>query len=336
MQDLPADAPAALQVSYTYSNQPTQTWHVQAVGPATNRSVIVVDAAVDLINEPNVTSRKLLAHYPTSPIPREFVISSVLPALLLEEEMTDDSPTLKLGATPYSVTINMPQATVDALTNGNYQLYGFKAVKTTGTGVPSVWFETESFGLKTKVNWTESYQAYTSTQDFQGLTQITATNAYGIDLNQTLNVKSKSGTGAIDTQTGVKSAISIYNEVAFPFTCGISQLQNGSYNPLCAFPLYGGGLDIVAPIAQVLLMFSTAQLNTGAVIFKAFSPGLLIDLTEDNAQTVNYDINLGWSWGGGPWAQKVKASSNLVPLLIQGSKSLNESYAKSLAQASAE
>jgi hypothetical protein len=153
-----------------------------------------------------------------------------------------------------------------------------------------------------------------------------ASASYAIELNQTLNVTSSAGTGSVDTQSGTSSAISIYNETTTPFTCGISQSDpNGNITTMCAFNLYGGGLDVIAPIEQVLFMFATDQINTGTVIEKAFSPGLKVDLTGAPANTrdVSYDINNGWAWGGEPWGLQVKANAALAPLLIQNSPALS-------------
>ena len=95
---------------------------------------------------------------------------------------------------------------------------------------------------------------------------------------------------------------------------------------MCAFNLYGNSLDVIAPIEMVLFMFASDQINTGTVIEKAFSQGLLIDLTgaPNNTRTVSFDINKGWEWGGERWATKVPPSSKLIPLLIQNSAALSE------------
>jgi hypothetical protein len=92
---------------------------------------------------------------------------------------------------------------------------------------------------------------------------------------------------------------------------------NNRANLVCASPLHGNMLDVVAPVEQVLLMFSSSPINTGTVVYKASSQGLLIDLRSAAQRTVQFDINKGWSWGGGAWAQSVRPNTDLVPLLIQ-------------------
>jgi hypothetical protein len=218
----------------------------------------------------------------------------------------------------YSVSITMNQDTVNDLTAGGYQLYAFKAVQITRKdGAPLVWFASNAYGLDTRVSWTKRYAAYTSRSQIVPDGTIIATNSYPIALGQTLNVTEPTGVGKVTTN-GVPQAISILNTTTTRFTCGISQTNpDGSTNPMCAFPLHGGGRDLFAPIEQVLLLFSTLPVNTGTVIFQAYSRGLFIDLTQDNTQAVEFDIDQGWSWDGGPWAQVVEAGADLVPFLIQ-------------------
>lgn len=220
-------------------------------------------------------------------------------------------------ATPYGVTITMSASTVTNLINGNFNLYGFKAVQTTQSGgAPLVWFKTLNYSTTTAVSWQEQYQAYTSNSSIIANGQIIASNSNNINLGQTMNV----ATGGIGTvvNDGTDLAISILNQTTTQYTCGISQTAtDGSMNPLCAFPLYGGNMDVMAPIEKILLMFSSNQINTGTVIQKAYSPGIFIDLTANNNVNVAYDLNTGWSWGGYSWAQSVTANAAMSPLLIQ-------------------
>lgn len=225
----------------------------------------------------------------------------------------------------YSISISMSQDTVNSLSSNNFVLYGFKAVRSTTAGSPLVWFGTTTYGIDTDLDWVQQYQAYTSNSQIVPGGTVKATNAYGIDLDQTLRVTDKSGTGTVDTTTGTERAISILNQTSSPFTCGISEMQpTGAITPLCAFPLFGNNLDVMAPVARVLLMFSTVAVNTGTVVYQAYSPGLLIDLTDVPDRAVAYDVNGGWTWGGGPWARQVAPAENLRPLLVESVASLNQ------------
>ncbi len=339
LETLPPQAPAALTVTCTYRNGAAPTvWPVAAVGTSVNTAVIIVNCAHDLINTPNVATRTLNAHYPAAPNLRNISISSVQPSALehhpfnaLTQQPNSTKETTM--STPYQITISMSQDTVERLNKQKFNLYGFKAVKTTaGGGVPVVWFKTTTFGLSTVVKWTEDYQAYTTNSDAITSGSVTATNAYPIGLDQTLDVANSTGTGSVDTLNGTPNAISILNQTSTPFTCGISQLQAGVAAPMCAFPLNGNMLDVIAPIEQVMLVFSTNQLDTGSVIYQAFSQGVLLNLTDDQSLTVKFDINNSWDWGGGPDGQIISAQANLVPFLIQPA-SVSSRLARSMIQA---
>ncbi len=219
----------------------------------------------------------------------------------------------------YQVNLSLSLATVQALQQGGYNLYGFKAVQSTMKGgAPLVWFSIPAASLLTtnNIEWTVQYQAYISnTFPVAPNTNVVASAAVDISLGQQWNVEPGGGNNV--TTAGPAIAISINNTTTTPFTCGVSMEQNGVFNPLCAFPLYGGGLDIIAPIEKVVLIFSTLPVNTGTVIEQAFSPGIFIDLTTDNQRSVAFDINLGWSWGGGSWGQQIPANSDLIPFLVE-------------------
>lgn len=202
---------------------------------------------------------------------------------------------------PYEIDITMPQATVDALKNGGFALYAFKAVKSAvAGGAPLVWFRTTTFLTGMQVTWTEDYQAYISSDEIISNGRISAQAYADIDLGNTANVSPTGGVVAVNG--GTDGAVSILNQGATPWTCGISQLNNGAANPMCAIPLYGKMLDVIIPIEKVLLMFASNTVNTGTVIYKAYSEGVLVDLTDPTAKgkrSVAFDINQGWSWGGG-------------------------------------
>ncbi|UYG08693.1 hypothetical protein [Halomonas sp. M4R1S46] len=218
-------------------------------------------------------------------------------------------------ATQYQVSISMDSDTIEKLKNGGFALYGFKAVKTANQGgAPLVWFQSTSFLDNTVITWDEQYQAYISTDEIIANGKIHASSSADIDLEQTMMV-SQQGTVEV-MQEGTPSAISISNLGTSQWTCGISQQTGGSTKPMCAFPLYGKNLDVIAPIEKVLLMFASNTVNTGTVIYKAYSSGVLLDLTSEQTRSVSYDINQGWDWGGQSWGQSVKAQESLVPLLI--------------------
>ena len=216
----------------------------------------------------------------------------------------------------YQVKITMSDETVGLLVKGKFNLYGFKAVQSTqGGGAPLVWFKTDTFSATTDVDWQVQYQAYTSRSSIIANGQITASFATDINLGQKLQVEA-GGIGAV-VGGGPPTAISIQNTTQTLFTCGISEMTGGSPKPLCAFPLYGLQMDVIAPIEKVLLMFSTTPVNTGVVIEQAYSSGIFVDLTGDENRAVGFDINKGWDWGGFNWAQQIAPDEKLSPLLIE-------------------
>lgn len=224
-------------------------------------------------------------------------------------------------ATTYTVKIQMSTDSVVQLTDNGFHLYAFKGVATSAAGgEPLVWFDTRTFSTITNLIWETQYEAYTSKSEIIPNGYIEASFNAGIDLDQTLKVTSTSGVGEV-VAGGNPGAISILNQTSEPFTCGISQLVDNESNSLCAFPLFGNGLDVMAPIEKVLLMFATQTVNTGTVLEKSFSTSFFIDMTGAPQQTraVNFDINLGWSCSGCVWANQFPPNSNLSPILIESS-----------------
>ncbi|WP_437897704.1 hypothetical protein [Sorangium sp. So ce124] len=230
-------------------------------------------------------------------------------------------------ATPYQINIAMDQNTFNALEAGGFYLYGFKGVQTSiQGGAPLVWFQTKTFSLDTTISWEEQYQGYTSQSAIIPGGKIKASASYDMNLSDILQVTSPAGTGTVVTG-GTQNAISIANQTTTQMVCGISQVQSVSGSPvatpLCAFPLYGNMLDVFAPIQLVLLEFATTAVNTGTVIFQAFSQAALINLTSEPEVSLSFDINTGWNSSGNPNVQLVPAGANLAPLLLQSSASLN-------------
>lgn len=243
-----------------------------------------------------------------------------LGAMAYQPSGNGQAPVQGLRATQYEVDVEIPSDSVRRLSELGFNLYAFKAVQAATTGgAPLVWFKLspEDYSEKTTIDWRVQYQAYTSRSTIIPNGRVTATFSTNIDLGQTLTVERNRGGGGEVTTGGPRQAISILNQTEVEYTCGISQLVEGTPNPMCAFPLLGGNMDVIAPIEKILLMFSTTPVNTGTVIFQAYSEGLLIDLTSANTRSVRYEVNKGWSWGGFNWAQRVTANQNLVPLLIE-------------------
>lgn len=222
--------------------------------------------------------------------------------------------------TQYQVNITMSGETVTELMDNNFALYGFQVVQTSGGGSPVAWFQTQDFALTTVITWEIAYQAYTSTSEIGPNLQIMAEASYPIAPGQVLTISDAMGIGEVGPDSsGLPNAISIMNATGQPFTCGLQQQQpDGGFGPICALPVFGNNLDVIVPVEQVYLMFSSLPLDSGTVVEQASGPGLLVNLTGSQTQTVAYDINSGWSYPeGAGWAQSYPPNQALVPLLIQ-------------------
>lgn len=333
LQNMRADQmPSALQVRYTYNNgNPTTTWPVTMLSP-NGQAVVIVTSAVNLLTPQHVQTRTLIGHYATAPVTIEYQISSVQPPLaesLVQPFETSAYPSQQIEenpmSTPYSINFTMDQNTVTTLSANKFVLFGFKAVKSLGSGAPVVWFSTPVYGLNNDLQWEEQYQAYTSNDQIVPGGTITATNSYPIGLNESLMVTSPTGAGTVNTAAGTELAISLVNQTSTQLVCGISQTQPNSSTPapMCAFPLFGQMTDVIAPIEKVLLMFAAGPVNTGTVIEEVNSQGILVDLTGENAVSgISFNMNNGWNTGGQENCSLIPSNQNLVPLLIQSSASL--------------
>jgi hypothetical protein len=220
------------------------------------------------------------------------------------------------SASNFSIVISMSPATVTALQQNGFQLYGFSGVDGPPGTVPVVWFSTSTYSAKTTIGWEEQYGGYTSlTTDIAPDTIITATFSAPMSLGQTMDV----GIGGIGTVVngGTLEALSILNETTTEFTCGITvvnQVTNTS-NPICAFNLFGMGLDVFAPVEIVALMFATNPIDTGTVIEQSFAPGIVVNMTGQTAAAqLTFDINNGWT--GPSFTTNIAANTNLIPFLI--------------------
>ncbi len=217
------------------------------------------------------------------------------------------------------IDITLSSADMNTLKDEGFALYAFKAVKTAqGGGAPLVWFRTTNLLTTTKVTWEDEYQAYISNDEIIANGKVSASTSVDIKLGQTVNV---SNNGIVTTTSdGMAGAVSIQNRGNTPYTTGIAQMANGTANPMCAIPLHGVTLDVVIPIQKVLLLFASNTVNTGIVIYKAFSSGFVVDLTDPKAagmRKVTYVVNKGWTADdGGTWATQIDPGASLLPILI--------------------
>jgi hypothetical protein len=216
----------------------------------------------------------------------------------------------------YTINITMTVGTVMFLSRNGFALYGFKAVKTTNQGAaPLVLFRNSSVFLNTQVTWTDQYRAYLSSSPIIPNGTVAVSSAIAIDLGQTAVVGQDGHLTAI--AQGTPSAISLSSASFQQWTSGIAQPSaDPQPSPLVALPLSGNGIEVITPVEKVLLLFAQTTFSAGTVSYKAYAPGILVDLTGASQRDVSYDINNGWNSGGNAWATPVAAQQDLIPILV--------------------
>lgn len=229
--------------------------------------------------------------------------------------------------TQYTVTLSLPPATMAALTGSGFVLYALRATRSSDlAGRPLVWRSQDDYAPTTVISWLDGYTAYTSGSPIVVGQPVLAGFSIAVTLGQVLQVI-KGGGGTVRAG-GPAGTVSLSNTTNSAFTCGVGGGAAGDQQPVfCAFPLYGLNLQVLSPLQVVLLMFSTQQLAPGTVFagmptgeddsLDASTPSLLVDLSGQSSRSVGYDIDAGWSWDGGSWAQQLPAGTDLVPYLIQ-------------------
>lgn len=219
----------------------------------------------------------------------------------------------------YQVTIQMSESSADALMTSGAALLGFNAVQCSeGAGLPVVWLRTTQYAPNTVVSWTDTQKAYTASGSVSVGAVIKPGFTADIALGQMLTISQPSGTGTVG-DGGTAGNIDVNNATSTAFVTGLAQPggNGGTDAPYCAFPLHGISLQVMAPVPTVLFTFSTMPVQAGTAVSTVHSSGILINMGSTAQRTVNFDIDAGWSWGGGAWAQAVSPTASLVPLLIE-------------------
>lgn len=217
----------------------------------------------------------------------------------------------------FSIEITMTDDTLTLLSQNGFNLFGFKGVDGPNSPAarPLVWFKTPDYSADTTLSWTEKYGGYTSTTTKVAAgTVIDAKNGKPMILGQQLNVADKGVLTVVNS--GTPGQLDILNQVETEFTCGITVVNPANTaTPICAFPLFGEGLDNFAPIEIIYLMFATNPVNTGTVIEQSFTPGIAVDMTGvTTTAPLTFDINNGWTGPG--FSTNHTAGTSLLPLLI--------------------
>ena len=219
-------------------------------------------------------------------------------------------------STLYQVTIQLSNATVQALSDSGYALFAFLPVQATAAGgQPVLWLHTKSVAENIQIDWSSTYAAYISQSAIVVNSTIAMQSEAPISFGQILQV-GQGGSVSV-TSDGPADAMSVLNTTTTPYTCGLAVALGSVTSPIAAFPLYANSLDAIAPMEKVLLVFESYPAQAGQILERTLAQGLFVDVAGGAARTVSFDINNGWSFGGAPWGQVIAANTPLNELLIK-------------------
>lgn len=215
------------------------------------------------------------------------------------------------------IDIMMSPQTVQALRAGGYSLYAFKAMQTNLVGPsPLVWCRTQNLTTTTTVAWQETYQAFISQSPIHPGGMITPQATLDVHLGLAISI-ANDGSLSI-SGGGTAGGIDIFNYMPETWNVGLSQMIGDGLGPMFVLPVYPEQMQTVTPVERVLLLITQESMQPGEVMDQAGGPGVLLDFTGGEAQqTVEYDLNQGWSWGGGTSGQPVAPGSNIQALLVR-------------------
>lgn len=222
------------------------------------------------------------------------------------------------------LTITLDAATLQGLKDQDYALYVFAAVRygprltqvrSFGGGYPLVWSRLETYLTNTDVTFDDGLpSAYVSTTPLveNAVVQVGSSDPTGP--GQTVVVDQYGQLTGLTT--GSPGTISIHNTGETAWTCGLLLPLDQASMPICAFPLHGGAMDMIAPTARILVMFAINSIPPGSAVSTAYSDGLLIDFSGETQRAVGFDIDKGWSADTAVWARDIPAGSDIGALLI--------------------
>ncbi|MEU7023345.1 hypothetical protein ABZ990_22160 [Streptomyces sp. NPDC046203] len=217
------------------------------------------------------------------------------------------------------INIELTPETQKQFSEGNWSLYGFKAVSAGGAtnGRPVVWFGTSDLLETVTVDWQESYGTFIATGHEIPSGVIKTSTKRDIKLGQVMTVSAK-GSVSLSTTNAVAGSISVKSEATKLYTTGVSQTNvNGEMLPIAAFPLHGQTTVVMKPMNIVLLTFANTDLSNSLVKETAIAKSVIVDMTE-NAKPVNigYTINVGWDTRGLTNVEHVETNADIVGKLI--------------------
>jgi hypothetical protein len=221
--------------------------------------------------------------------------------------------------------ISMSPDTLHGLRNSGYTLEMFRVVNTNDDGaMPTVCFSFNQYLERTALTWTDQAKAYTSATAINVGATIAALFSIAIEPGQILTID-ESGVGSV-TADGIPGTICVRNTSGRSFTTGV--MSSGPDAPLCAVALHGQDLKVIELTTKVLLLFSGSSAIPGTIVDRSQGPGVMVDYADEFTcvhgleRALNFDLDKGWSWDGGPWAQSVPPGADLKSLLCVRSERL--------------
>jgi hypothetical protein len=216
------------------------------------------------------------------------------------------------------IIIHMQDETLRALALSGFYLCALSGVRSAdGAGRPAAWLQTRGYALRTHVRPPASWHAFTWARTPPLVEGVRVEPGFHVPARpgETL-VAALPGGGEMREQ-GAPRAVSLLNTTAVQLTCGLACLVDGEMVPVYAAPLYGGCLQVIAPVPVVFLFVSMHPMPPGTLVSSSTGPGVLLRLDSGAGWELHFDINEGWSWGDGVQATRVQAQSDLVRLLVE-------------------
>jgi len=190
--------------------------------------------------------------------------------------------------TSYSIKISLDNETLTTLKTGGYTLYAFRAVKAPGGSLPVIWQSIPKYFNDIEIDWTVSYGAYISSTTIKPGVVIKTSSKAKMELGSKYVIDNK-GIPSIKTG-GPDRSITITNHETIALTCGICEVVDEDFRPLCASPVLSGFSDVIEPIQKIALIFATPVKVTSTVIQYSLGPGVLLDVTKFHNRKVDFTM----------------------------------------------
>ena len=216
-----------------------------------------------------------------------------------------------------SIRICLTDTTIAAIKDSGYSLYGMQAFNTTNaSGKPLIWLAVTDLGQNMVIEVPPGEQVYVSSSPLvpNGLVDVWKTAP--VNPGQTATLDDANGAPALTvTEGGDSAGVTLANRSAAPYTMGLAGRGwlSDEFAPIFGATVHGNNEDFVAPLAQILLTFSTEGSVRGTLVERSMSQSLLVNMNLTGMDyAVAYDIDKGWT---NPSTQ-VAAGEDLTAVLV--------------------